>query len=885
MRERVILHSTYERALAAAKARARSGAATLGVKDAVPAAYLAECWELWGDGRRLVAPMERLLLMRDVLEGSSLGGSLGMAQALARFAARYAGQEALEEAIASGQPEAPFTGSERDALAALGAYRDRLAAHGLVEPEEAACQLCAAMPPAALEVADPLFVGPGTRQWVERLLGDPLPAGPFALPALASGVQARFSFPAGHTALARAVLDEVRDALGQARSDGCPAPVIVVCGPDAAGLFDGLGPALAQEGASCSLRASLPFCSCDLGRTVEALRRLAEGKGPWREAATDLACSPLLGIAPYQADALNAAWRRDRLMAPSQAASQLREASSLLAPFEALLREGSPSSLQALAEALASKVTLPAESAAIARSALQALSGLLEPAASLGASAHWGELASAVQVPLSLEQPGGGPDAPQVRFCDLRALGSLSPASAYAVVMADMTDGAFAASAAAAPLDGLVEKLGLPEPSSRFDEQRCAFACALEAATARFACVAPQRTAAQEEAYPAFLFDELIATLPDGADVARTRLFALPAALDAAASRPGEEELVVGLGRAFAAPEGFESLPMPERGRLAVLRMGDYLQWAADGPERAPVLSASAIEAYLQCPYKWFVSRKVGMSPLDESFGPREKGTFAHEAYKELFEQLASEDIDRISEATLPRAHEVLGQVLERLAQEQVERELGERLVAADRIEELEQRALGDQLQRSLDQMALLPSGFSVRAHELELAPEMGIGYAGARLRGSVDRVDVDEASGRFAVWDYKGSIAGHEAGFAEEGDLDSLELPAKVQALIYASALGQVLGGLACAGALYLSYRAQRPSLLAAGSFDPAGYDVSAVAGKGSQVDASFESFLAAVEGKIAPAVAALVAGDIPPDPAKGACDWCPVPDCPGRR
>ena len=42
------------------------------------------------------------------------------------------------------------------------------------------------------------------------------------------------------------------------------------------------------------------------------------------------------------------------------------------------------------------------------------------------------------------------------------------------------------------------------------------------------------------------------------------------------------------------------------------------------------MLSPSAIEAYLACPYRWFVERRLRPEPLDECFGAAEKGTFAH---------------------------------------------------------------------------------------------------------------------------------------------------------------------------------------------------------------------------------------------------------------
>ncbi len=68
MQETVILYRTYERALAARKAQARAGQPTLGVSPTTAAAYLADSWDVWGDGRHLVGWQERLLLMHGSIE-------------------------------------------------------------------------------------------------------------------------------------------------------------------------------------------------------------------------------------------------------------------------------------------------------------------------------------------------------------------------------------------------------------------------------------------------------------------------------------------------------------------------------------------------------------------------------------------------------------------------------------------------------------------------------------------------------------------------------------------------------------------------------------------------------------------------------------------------
>ncbi len=66
-----------------------------------------------------------------------------------------------------------------------------------------------------------------------------------------------------------------------------------------------------------------------------------------------------------------------------------------------------------------------------------------------------------------------------------------------------------------------------------------------------------------------------------------------------------------------------------------------------------------------------------------------------------------------------------------------------------------------DQIHSAVDRLSLLPADFDVLCHERSLAAEDGIDYAGIRLTGRVDRVDVNEESRRFVVLDYKGDKHG----------------------------------------------------------------------------------------------------------------------------
>ena len=355
--------------------------------------------------------------------------------------------------------------------------------------------------------------------------------------------------------------------------------------------------------------------------------------------------------------------------------------------------------------------------------------------------------------------------------------------------------------------------------------------------------------------------------------------FGLPEPLAASARCAGEGDLPQALGAAFAPVTGCEELLRPSRGSLRSLPLLRYLPRT---PEGLPVISPSAIEQYLHCPYRWFVQSCIRPEAPDERFGPRELGNFAHEAFARFYDRLAEEGVRRVDaeniEAMVPRFEALVDE----LVREQPERRGGSRLAATTREERQRVAQLKRQLVHSLRLQAQMPPGYEVVfcEHPIEVAD--GVDFAGVRLRGRVDRVDADAERGRFVVIDYKGSSKDYASGL-KEGDEPSV--PHHVQGLIYAQALLRTDLGLACAGALYLGYRAQSPKELLAGAYDGAAFDPAGLSSRSSAVAMNFSAYLDAIEALVADRLAALSEGAIPVSPsAPKACEFCPAYDCPGR-
>ncbi len=908
MRESVTeLYTTIEKAHGAAKrAAAAGGAASLGTARATPATLVAELWELWGDGRSLVSRAQRELLVGAALRRQeALVASAGTAELLARFFARYGG------ALARCGRDATLTERERAVLRLGADYRAALGEAALVEADEAAFLLaeaaCAGEVRLPSVVAfDPADAGPGVAALLRQCGCVGTESGePFAVGGLPEGVELSVLLAAGPAATPALVLGE----LGRALEEG--AATALVCAPDARTLYDLLAPSLAADGIGCDLRCAVPWDETLVGRAWGAVERLGSSTRP-AAAATDFAYNALSGMDGVEGRRLNGMLRGDRLADGPAAAAFLRAASPAFAVFERLQRAFSaagavdaarPSALadlQALERTVREARGLTAAERARELAAVAAFADLAEAAWSLGVPlADAGSLLASRKISVSARAAADA-DA-RVEFAGLDRLTSLLPDSYDTVILADMTDAAFPAAQTRTALDGLARKLGLPAPADALERQRRRFRAGKDAARRRLGLVVAQRTAGGEEAYPAFLLKEFAAAVADDARAAARAAgdadeaafwdecdedaFGLPVPLLRGAHRLGEDDLPASVGAAFAPVAERVSLQAVRRGRLDRLQLVRFLRTADEEGRAVVVLSPSALELYLGCPYAWFLERRVGAAALDEGFGPLEKGSFAHSVLARFYDEAARQGIACLGGASAATWEPLFEATFDAVSAEQAALEPGSgRLVALTEAEGLELARLRSQLRESLHRQARFAPSFAVRAHEHVIAAEDGVDYAGVRVNGRVDRIDVDEAAGRFAVIDYKGAV-GAEYAAAMDDDAEAPPLPKRVQGLVYAQALRASLPGLHCAGALYLSYRTRTDKDMVAGAADAAVFGENPLVGRASVVPMNFDAYLDAVEALVAEQVRRLYAGDIAPDPRfAGICSYCPAVGCERR-
>jgi RecB family exonuclease len=85
-------------------------------------------------------------------------------------------------------------------------------------------------------------------------------------------------------------------------------------------------------------------------------------------------------------------------------------------------------------------------------------------------------------------------------------------------------------------------------------------------------------------------------------------------------------------------------------------------------PHRPPVHSVSALELYVQCPFKYFARYVLKLREeveSDEALGPRERGSFVHAVFQSFYERWERENGGAITPGTIERAHALFETVLE----------------------------------------------------------------------------------------------------------------------------------------------------------------------------------------------------------------------------
>ena len=407
----------------------------------------------------------------------------------------------------------------------------------------------------------------------------------------------------------------------------------------------------------------------------------------------------------------------------------------------------------------------------------------------------------------------------------------------------------------------------------------------------------------------------------------------------------GEEEVLVNLLPQASDQERVAELPTIESGEIdpklkniVVLprhltreTLEQELQGLIEvSREGLPLLSASQIETYLECPYKWFTQRRIKISQVDTEFAPMQMGTFIHRVLELTHATLLAEalgcdvaevdlavepmllqDVDgsRITSDNLDHAKQVLDICFAQVWDEQfnnINRASLNELIPHSIQERKQVENIREELKNLLEFEASHFVGYQPRFFELRFGREENVvEYAGAQFTGSIDRVDVN-AHGQALIIDYKhkgtNDLKAYSAKLSLDSELSKEILPRHVQSAIYAQIMRKQLTKyeLEPVAAIYLGTKEQKdkPSFALAGMATEAATEhiwnmhpedkklrdqaVMVV----SQNSAEFADYLDAWENLIAQKVQAMLSGDVRANPCdKDACRYCPVKLCDKRR
>lgn len=499
---------------------------------------------------------------------------------------------------------------------------------------------------------------------------------------------------------------------------------------------------------------------------------------------------------------------------------------------------------------------------------------------------------SAAHVSLRVEARAGD-DAPLVEAMTIGQAASLAPASVDALVLQGLTTANYPLRDADDAATAFMEKLGMacvrrdPLASSR-----ASLAGALRCARSYVSFERVTHGASGDDAYPSVMATELAGCYGDAGESSPKEGGVLPR-LVRAEGLVGENLAASGLAPVAVdaerpAPAG--GIDPSLSGLIVVPRIHGHEVFS-----NVLSLSATQIECYLECPYKWFSLKRMGLRGLDAGCGPVEAGLFAHGVLEELHRRLIDEAEQgmgpgRVTPENLRHAISVLDEVVD----ERVSSKANE-LVAHTAAE----GSQAGYIRRDLEQLLRFEStrlqGFRPVLLEqvFGLACEHSCDYAGCSFEGAIDRVDVDDA-GQALVIDYKNrsrkSLYEEYRLFADEKPKEYV-LPRHVQALIYAQVARRSFG-LDVVGALYFGTKGA-PTIMGALT-DPAFDRVAAISERlrpFCTVPApalgieSFASLLDRTEELVGKRIERLRAGDVEANPVDAdACTWCPVTVCERR-
>lgn len=430
-----------------------------------------------------------------------------------------------------------------------------------------------------------------------------------------------------------------------------------------------------------------------------------------------------------------------------------------------------------------------------------------------------------------------------VRIASASEAAGIEPCSADALICCGQTSEESKVETGDDVLSALLDRCCVEPAPDPMQDVRARFVSELSVPRHVLVVERTRQNADAKESYPSVMMTELLSAygVDDGKDdkgktwMDRAHDAGMPASTadehcivkdlmpDGRSPEPSASEKIVPAGAIGDASKAYVVVTPP--GRLDIV----------DG---RPLLSASQIESYLECPLKWFSLRRLRLTDSDTGFEGMEIGTFVHSvlesSHRKLLEDalakagMSWEELDAAPWTPLPdsrvdmlrnpermsAAQKLLGETFDELLEGQYVKNARHQqpLVPHTEADLGALRRIRHDLDTFVGYEAGLFEGFEPRHFEWSFGGKgEKIEYADAYLTGTIDRVDID-GHGSACVIDYKhksaSSFAKDYAVFPGGAPASGagLVLPRRVQSLIYGQVMRRQHPELHVVAAVYLS-------------------------------------------------------------------------------